>query len=77
MVNDGQEKKEMVTIGPWSKMDTKVITANVNGGAEGNFWERNFDMLELTKNFTELKFSLDFITMILNSQPEKKDDLIL
>ncbi len=48
-----------------------------DGGAGGNFWERNFDLLELAKKFTELKFSLDCITMILNSQVEKKDNLIL
>jgi len=34
-------------------------------------------MLELAKKFTELKFSLDCITTILNSQVEEKDDLIL
>ena len=48
-----------------------------DGGGVGNWWERNFDLLELAKKFTELKFSLDCITMILNSQPEKKDGLIL
>jgi hypothetical protein len=50
---------------------------NCFGGAEGNWSERNYDMLELAKKFIELKFSLDCITMILNSQPEKKDNLIL
>jgi hypothetical protein len=49
----------------------------VGGGAKGNWWERNFDMLELAKKFTELKFSLDCITMMLNSQAQKKDNLIL
>jgi len=34
-------------------------------------------MLEVAKKFTELKYSLDNIIMILNSQVEKKDDLIL
>jgi DNA-binding transcriptional MerR regulator len=48
-----------------------------NGGAGRNFWEQNFDLLELAKKFTELKFSLESITMILNGQVEKKDDLIL
>jgi len=52
-------------------------TRECRGGAVGNWWERNFDMLEVAKKFTELKYSLDNIIMILNSQVEKKDDLIL
>ncbi len=34
-------------------------------------------MLELAKKFTELKYSLDNIILILNSQAEEKTDLIL
>jgi hypothetical protein len=49
----------------------------VIGGGVVNWWERNFDLLELAKKFTELKFSLDCITMILNGQVERNDDLIL
>ena len=56
---------------------SKVPQGRANGGAVGNWWERNFDMLELAKKFTELKFSLDCITMILKGQVEKEDDLIL
>ena len=47
------------------------------GGAEGKVLELTFDMHELARRFTELKFSLDCITMMLNSQAEKKDNLIL
>ena len=48
-----------------------------NGGAEGKVFELTFDMLDLARRFTELKFSLDCIIMLLNSQAEKKDGLIL
>jgi hypothetical protein len=42
------------------------------GGGVGNWWERNFDMLELAKKFTELHYSLENITLLLNSQVQKK-----
>lgn len=48
-----------------------------NGGAEGNHFQLSFDTLELAKRFTELKYLLDNIILILNSQVEKKNGLIL
>ena len=47
------------------------------GGAEGKVFELTLDPLELARKFAELKFSLDCIKMILSSQTEKKDGLIL
>jgi len=48
-----------------------------NGGAEGKVFELTLDPLELARKFAELKFSLDCVKMILNSQSEKKDGLVL
>ena len=48
-----------------------------NGEAEGKVLELYLDPLELARKFTELKFSFDCIIMLIKSQAEKNDNLIL
>lgn len=60
----------------------EVVSAGCNfvfifGGAEGKDFQLSFDTIELARRFAELKFLLDCIKMILNSQEEKRDNLIL
>jgi hypothetical protein len=47
------------------------------GGAEGKHFQLSFDTLELARKFTELKYSLDCIILLLNSQVDEKKKLIL
>jgi len=53
------------------------LNENADGGAEGKVFELTLDPLELARKFAELKFALDCVKMILNSQSEKKDGLVL
>ncbi|PIR51452.1 hypothetical protein COU78_01790 [Candidatus Peregrinibacteria bacterium CG10_big_fil_rev_8_21_14_0_10_49_24] len=64
------------------RIDSRVTVREVQigfglGGAEGHWWEQKFDMLELAKKFTELHYSLENITLLLSSQVEEKEHLIL
>ena len=72
LVQSASKKPQLLIV---SKLGLSVHSCH--GGAEGNWWERNFDMLELAKKFTELHYSLENITLLLNSQVEEKEHLIL